>query len=319
MIVWIVFIALILVFLALDLGVFNKNAHVVSNKEAALWTVVWVSVALLFSLGIFFIYKYELIKNVEGLSASRAMIKYITGYLIELSLSVDNIFIIAVIFSSFKVPHKYQHRVLFWGIIGAILFRASMILFGVTLINKFEWLTYIFGGFLLYTAIKMLFAKEEESYNPKKSLIYKWIQKIIPVSDSIDGEHFFIHKDHKRIATPLFIALIVIEFTDILFALDSIPAILGITRDSFLVFSSNIMAILGLRSMYFFLANMLNKFKKLHYSLVVILSFVGVKLILAGFEIEFKEWVSLTVIGVSLLGGVLLSIFTTSNEKPSSM
>ncbi len=180
--IWILFIGLVLLFLALDLGVFNKNAHVISNKEAGIWTVVWVSVAMLFSVAIYFIYKNEWIANVEGLTPSKAMIKYITGYLIELSLSVDNIFVIAVIFSSFKIPQKYQHRVLFWGILGAIIFRAAMIIFGVTLINKFEWLTYIFGGFLMYTAIKMLFSGHEEGYNPKESFFYNKKSKIITVS-----------------------------------------------------------------------------------------------------------------------------------------
>lgn len=310
MIIWTVFIVLILLFLALDLGVFNKKAHVISNKEAAIWTTVWVSVALLFSLAIYYIYKYELITNVEGLKPGGAALKYITGYLIELSLSVDNIFVIAVIFSSFKVPQQFQHRVLFWGIIGAIMFRATMILFGVTLINKFEWVTYIFGGFLIYTALKMLFTKDEGDFEPTKSPVYKIINKIMPITSDINGEHFFSRVDGKRVATPLLIALIIIEFTDVLFALDSIPAILGITKDSFLVFSSNIMAILGLRSMYFFLANMLKKFEKLNYSLVVILTFVGVKLILAGFDIHFAEWVSLTVIGVSLGTGVLVSVLS---------
>lgn len=315
MIVWSVFIVIVVLFLVLDLGVFNRKAHIISNREAAGWTTLWVSVALLFSLGIYFIYKHELINNVEHLRPWDAAIKYITGYLIELSLSIDNIFVIAVVFSSFKVPQIYQHRVLFWGIIGAIVFRASMILFGVALINKFEWITYIFGGFLLFTAVKMLFSKEDDDYDPKKSFIYRSINKIIPVTGAINGDHFIDRINHKMAATPLLIALIVIEFTDVLFALDSIPAILGITRDSFLVFSSNIMAILGLRSMYFFLANMLKKFEKLHYSLVVILSFVGVKLILSGFEIEFPEWVSLAVIGVALAGGILLSMLSGEEEK----
>lgn len=314
MIIWIFFIALILVFLALDLGVFNRKAHIISNKEAARWTAIWVSVAFLFSFAIYFIYKHELIENVGHLKPLDAAMKYITGYLIELSLSVDNIFVIAVIFTSFKIPQIYQHRVLFWGIIGAIIFRAVMILFGVALMNRFEWVTYIFGGFLIFTAIKMLFTKEDEEYDPKHSFIYRNINKVIPVTSELDGEHFIKKINGKKFATSLLIALIVIEFTDVLFALDSIPAILGITRDTFLVFSSNIMAILGLRSMYFFLANMLKKFQKLHYSLVVILSFVGVKLILSGFDIEFPEWVSLTVIAVSLGLGIVISMRSNDGE-----
>lgn len=315
MTVWIVFIAFVIVFLALDLGVFNKDAHIISNKEAATWTAIWVSVAMLFSLAIYFIYKHEWLPNVDHLKPTDATLKYITGYLIELSLSVDNIFVIAVIFTSFKIPQKYQHRVLFWGIIGAILFRALMIIFGVVLIKKVSFATYIFGGFLIFTALKMLFSKEDEEYDPKKSFIFKTIRKFIPITATIDGQHFFVKKKHIKAATPLFIALIIIEFTDVLFALDSIPAILGITTDTFLVFSSNIMAILGLRSMYFFLANMLKKFKKLNYSLVVILTFVGIKLILSGMLIHLPEWLSLAVIAVALSGGVLASIYGNDTSE----
>ncbi|MFI2743727.1 TerC family protein [Zhouia sp. PK063] len=314
MIVWVCFVCTILLFLALDLGVFNKNAHEITNKEASVWTVIWVSIALIFGVLIHFIYKFDWIENPDHLSAWNASIKYITGYLIELSLSVDNIFVIAVIFTSLKVPKKYQHRVLFWGIIGAIVFRALMIFFGITLIKKFSWTTYIFGGFLIYTALKMLFQKEE-TFNLKKNFIYKTIKKVMPVSTQIDGQHFLIRKKHLLVATPLLIALIIIEFTDVAFALDSIPAILGITSDSFLVFSSNIMAILGLRSMYFFLANMLERFEYVKYSLVVVLSFVGVKLMLTHY-IEFPEWLSLGVIIVSLLTGVLVSL--KLSEKPQN-
>lgn len=314
MTVWILFGCLVTLCLALDLGVFNKKAHVISNKEAAVWSAIWVSLATLFSVVVYFCYKQDWVTNVENLSAFDAALTYITGYLVELSLSVDNIFVIAVIFTSFAIPQKYQHRILFWGILGAIVFRAGMIFFGVALIQKFVWVTYLFGAFLIFTALKMLFAKDDDSYNPKNSLVYKMVARVMPITDKVDGAHFFTKVEGKRLATPLLVALIVIEFTDVLFALDSIPAILGITEDTFLVFSSNIMAILGLRSMYFFLANMLQKFEKLKYSLVVILSFVGVKLILAGFDIHFAEWVSLAVIGVSLLIGIIVSL-KASPEK----
>jgi len=311
MIVWIIFIAAILIFLALDLGVFNRTAHVISTKEATVWTSIWVTTSFLFSGVIYWLYSNGSIDNIDNLTPTDATIKYITGYLIELSLSVDNIFVIAVIFASFKIPLKYQHRVLFWGILGAIVFRALMIFFGVILIHKFSFTTYIFGAFLIYTAYKMLFSKEEK-FHPKKSFIYRQIRKFIPITNHMDGEKFFIKLRHIKAATPLFITLIIIEFTDILFAIDSVPAILAITSDPFLVFSSNIFAILGLRSMYFFLSNMLAKFYYLKYSLIAILTFVGVKLILMH-HVKFPEWLSLTFIAVSLISGIVVSLKLTKD------
>ena len=306
MIVWGLFLLGILIFLALDLGVFNKNPHIISVKEASMWTSIWVSLSFLFSGVIYWLYSSGNIDNVDDLTPTDATIKYITGYLIELSLSIDNIFVIAVIFSSFHIPQKYQHRVLFWGILGAIVFRALMIFFGVALINKFSFTTYIFGAFLLFTAFKMLFSKEEK-FNPKNSFIYRNLRKVMPITTHMQGQKFFIKLRHITAATPLFIALIIIEFTDILFALDSVPAILAITSDPFLVFSSNIFAILGLRSMYFFLANMLNRFSYLKYSLVAILCFVGIKLILVH-HYKFPEWLSLGFIALSLAAGIIISL-----------
>jgi tellurite resistance protein TerC len=312
MIVWIIFVTLILIFLALDLGVFNRTPHVISTKEASIWTGIWVTISFLFSGVIYWLYSGNIIDNVDNLTATDAVLKYITGYLIEISLSIDNIFVIAVIFASFKIPLKYQHRVLFWGILGAIVFRALMIFFGVILIKKFSFTTYVFGVFLLFTAYKMMFSKEEK-FQPKKSFIYRQIRKIIPITSHMQGEHFFIKLRHITAATPLFMALIIIEFTDILFAIDSVPAILAITSDPFLVFSSNIFAILGLRSMYFFLSNMLAKFYYLKYSLIAILSFVGVKLILMHF-FKFPEWFSLTFIALALLIGILVSLRLTRGQ-----
>ncbi|HBK82424.1 MAG TPA: hypothetical protein DDZ41_02320, partial [Flavobacterium sp.] len=230
-----------------------------------------------------------------------------------LSLSVDNIFVIAVIFTSFKIPQKYQHRVLFWGILGAILFRGLMIYFGVLLISKLSWMIYVFGVFLIFTAAKMLFKGEEEAYNPKKSFVFRNLRKIIPVTMHMEGEHFFVRKRSILFATPLFVALIVIELMDVLFALDSVPAILAITTDGFLVFSSNIFAILGLRSMYFYLANMLEKFSYLEYSLIAILTFVGIKMLIHNY-IKFPEWVSLGFIALSLLVGIIYSLYM-DNKK----
>ncbi|AWG23449.1 hypothetical protein FFWV33_18885 [Flavobacterium faecale] len=314
MTVWICFICAILAFLALDLGVFNKTPHEITSKEAGKWTAIWVALSLIFSGVIFWLYDQKLVENPDQLKPAVASIKYITGYLIELSLSVDNIFVIAIIFAAFKIPKKYQHRVLFWGIIGAIVFRGAMIYFGVLIIKKFSWTTYLFGAFLLYTAIKMLFSKEdEETFNPKKSFVYRYLRKLTPITTKIEGEHFFVKRRHLTAATPLFVALIVIEVMDVIFALDSVPAILAITSDPFLVFSSNIFAILGLRSMYFFLANMLERFSYLEYSLIAILSFVGIKMLAHDF-IHIPEWGSLVFIALALIAGIAVSLIKNKGE-----
>ena len=314
MIVWILFLATIFVFLAIDLGIFNKNPHVISSKEAGIWTGIWVALSFAFSGIVNLLYSNKCIANPTGIKPSVATIKYITGYIIELSLSVDNIFIIAVIFASFKISKKYQHRILFWGILGAIIFRGIMIFFGVILINKFSWMTYFFGAFLLFTAFKMLFKKEDDDFNPKESVVYRILGKIIPVTSTTDKDHFFIKINNVNHSTPLFVALIVIEVMDMLFALDSVPAIIAITSDPFLVFSSNIFAILGLRSMYFFLANMLEKFSDLEYSLIAILSFVGIKMLVIDYY-KFPEWASLSFIALSLLAGIIVSIKKSTFEK----
>ncbi|AYN68121.1 TerC family protein [Euzebyella marina] len=310
--VWIIFIAVVIVFLALDLGVFHKNEHVIKSKEAGIWTAVWVSVALGFSGVIYWLFSSGLVENPTGLTPNNAVLKYVTGYLIELSLSIDNVFVIAVIFSAFKIPALYQHRVLFWGILGAIIFRGLMILFGVALITKFEWIIYVFGVFLLYTAFKML-KSDDSDFDPKNSWIFKQAKKLFPITGQLHGHDFFVKRMGVRAATPLFMALIVIELTDVLFALDSIPAILAITADPFIVFSSNILAILGLRSMYFLISRMLEKFRYINYSLVVILAFVGLKMLFSHY-IELPEWVSLTVISVSLLAGIVASLLIPEKE-----
>jgi tellurite resistance protein TerC len=304
--VWIIFIACILVFLSLDLGVFNKKAHIIQTKEAAIWTGVWVFIALMFSWVIWWLFSNGLVPNPTGLKPEDAVLKYVTGYLIEFSLSIDNVFVIAVIFRSFSIPDIYQHRVLFWGILGAILFRAIMIVFGVALINQFDWIVYLFGAFLIFTAYKMLKSDSSE-FNPKDSFIFKRLRRVLPFTAFISGDHFFIRKRGILVATPLFMALIIIELTDILFALDSIPAILAITADPFIVFSSNILAIMGLRSMYFLISRMLNKFRFINYSLVGILAFVGLKMIFSH-HIETPEWLSLGVIILALTGGILASL-----------
>lgn len=321
MTVWILFFALVVGILALDLGIFNKTPHIISSKEAGKWTALWVTLSFIFSGVIYWLYGTDYLANSTQLSQSTAAMKFITGYLIELSLSIDNIFVIAVIFASFRIPQKYQHRVLFWGILGAIIFRGLMIGFGVAIINKFTWTTYVFGAFLIFTAAKMLFSKkEDDAFDPKHSAIYKLIGKIIPITSEHDKEKFFVRTHNgKKAATPLFVALMLIEVMDVLFAVDSVPAILSITSDPFIVFSSNIFAILGLRSMYFFLANMLEKFNHLEYSLIIILTFVGVKM-LAHDYVKLPEWASLLFIVVCLAGGVVFSLYTASKAeaaKPS--
>src|SRR5690625_328916 len=309
--IWIFFIVFVCICLALDLFVLNKEDHVISAKEAGKWTSLWVSIALLFSIVVWWLFSEEWVMNATGLTPGEAVLDYVTGYLVELSLSVDNIFVIAVIFSAFKIPAMYQHRVLFWGILGAMVFRALMIVFGIALIQKFEWIIYVFGAFLLYTAFTML--KNEEDINPKESWIYRKISSILPITDEVHGHDFIIKKDGRKYATPLLLALIVVELTDVMFALDSIPAILAITQDEFIAFSSNIMAILGLRSMFFLVVGLLEKFKYINYSLVVILGFVGLKMLLSQL-IEIPSWISLIVIALALLGGILFSIW----RKPTS-
>ena len=311
--IWVSFILLIILFLALDLGIFNREDHVIRSKEASLWTALWVTVALSFSGVIYWLYSDGLVPHPSDLTPSVAVLKYLTGYIIELSLSIDNVFVIAVIFSTFGIPPIYQHRVLFWGILGAIVFRAAMIIFGVTLINKFDWIIYVFGVFLLFTAVKML-RTDGINYDPKKSFVFRQIKKIYPLTTKLHGNHFVIRRMGVRAATPLFVALVVIEITDVMFALDSIPAILAITSDPFIVFSSNILAILGLRSMYFLVSRMLAKFRYINYSLVVILAFVGFKMLLSH-SIEVEEWVSLSVILVSLTAGVIASLFIPHGKE----
>lgn len=309
--IWILFLVFVFICLALDLGVFNKKDHVIKPKEAGIWTLVWVSVALAFSGVIWYIFKEGWVENPTGLTPSGAFVDFITGYLVEISLSIDNVFVIAVIFSSFKIPEIYRHRVLFWGILGAMVFRGLMIFFGVALIHEFDWIIYVFGAFLLYTAYSML--KGDEDSDPKETWAYKKITKILPITNTIDGHKFFIIENAKRYATPLFVTLIIIELTDVMFAFDSVPAILAITQDEFIAFSSNILAILGLRSMFFFIVGILDKFKLINYSLAVILAFVGLKMLLSEY-IDISSWVSLIVIAVALAGGIIASVYFAPKE-----
>lgn len=310
LIFWGGFLLLIFFLLALDLGVFNRRSHVVSTREALRWTTLWVSISFLFSIFVYFAYSNGWIEST--MSGSEAMFKYLSGYLVEQSLSMDNIFVIALIFAYFKVPQAYQHRVLFWGILGALFFRGVLIAFGVVLIREFEWMTYVFGVFLLYSAYKMLDTGGE--IHPAKNPAIKFVKRFFPVSKHYAGDHFFVKRRRIRAATPLFVALVMVETTDILFAFDSIPAIFAITTDPFLIFTSNIFAILGLRSLYFVLAALLDRFYYLKYSLVVILFFVAVKMLLKDY-LEVPEWASLLLILVSLLVGVASSLLS-KREAP---
>ncbi len=316
MFIWIAFGVLILLLLALDLGVLNKKAHVPSTKEAFGWTIGWVSLSLAFSVFVFFAYNNGWVENANSLSGKAAAIKYLTGYVVEQSLSMDNIFVIAIIFSYFRVPPKYQHRVLFWGILGAVFFRGLMIGVGVVLINEFSWIIYFFGVLLLYSAWKMLKAGDtpiDLKHNPT----IKLIRRFVPVTSHFDGDKFFIKRLDIRAATPLFVALMVVETTDIMFAFDSIPAIFAITTDPFLVFTSNIFAILGLRSLYFVLASSMDKFRYLKPTLVFILFFVAVKMLLSH-HITIPEWTSLVVVLVAFSVGILISIFSPPKNETAS-
>ncbi len=303
--------ALVFFLLALDLGVFNRNPHAISAKEAMGWTTLWVSLALLFGVFVYYAYANAWVANEDGLLPKEAALKYLTGYLVEQSLSMDNIFVIAMIFTYFKVPPKYQHRVLFWGILGALAFRGIMIFLGVVLIKKFAWLTYVFGLFLLYSAYKMW--ASHEGVHPNQNPVIKYVSRLFPVTKEFEGDRFFVRRKHILAATPLFIALLVVETTDIMFAFDSIPAIFAITTDPFLVFTSNIFAILGLRSLYFVLASVIDKFKYLQQALVFILAYVGVKMLLVH-QVHIPEWLSLLVIFGSLAGGVLFSLYRKKRE-----
>ncbi len=300
---WGILIAHISLLLLLDFFVLHKKGEVVSVKKASYETAFFIINALIFGGFIYWFYSDGLVENPYDYSGSKSVITYLTGYLVELSLSVDNLFVIAVIFTSFKIPSQFQHRLLFLGILGAIVFRALLIGLGITLINKIPGMHFIFGGILLFTAFKML----KDDHEPVKNEEPKGIAKWFKFSKIIDGDKWVTRVDGKRVFTALFGALVTIEFTDLLFALDSIPAILAITKDPYIVYSSNIFAIMGLRSLYFFLANMLERFKYLKYSVFVILLFVAAKLIV-GHYFPFPEWLSLVVIFVCLGGGVLYSL-----------
>jgi len=263
---WVIFIAFVLAMLALDLGVFHRKMHVVHPKEASAWVAVWVGLALLFAAGLFFF------------SGHHVALRFLTGYVIEESLSVDNIFVMVLIFEYFKVPPICQHRVLFYGILGALVMRGLFIGLGTVLLARFHWVIYVFGAMLIVTGIRMVL-KQDEEFEGERNPVVRTARRVLPLSDEFHGKHFFVVQNGRKLATPLFLVLVLVEVTDLVFAIDSIPAIFGVTRDPFIVFTSNIFAILGLRSMYFLLAAVVDRFYLLKYGIALILTFVGVKMI----------------------------------------
>lgn len=314
---WIGFILFILFLLALDLGVFHKEAHAIGAKEALGWTALWVAVSLVFNVIIYFIYENHWfgmgMSEFHAQGGWDAALKYLTGYLVEKSLSLDNIFVIALIFSYFRIPIEQQHRVLFWGILGALVLRGLMIGIGAVLIQRFDWIIYVFGALLILTAIRLFFS-DEENVHPDRNLLVRWARRVYPVTDGLRGGHFFVLEGGSRAATPLFLALITVETSDLAFAVDSIPAIFAITQDPFIVFTSNVFAILGLRALYFALAALLGMFRYLKYSLVVLLAYIGVKMLLSHHH-PIPTHVSLSLIATILAVGVLASIWLGRGEE----
>jgi tellurite resistance protein TerC len=317
------FLAFVFLLLALDLGVFHKTAHDVSVKEAAIWSVIWIALALCFNYGL---YHYVLMKVGETPSlqatfgpakevAERLALEFLTGYVVEKSLSVDNIFVFVVVFSFFGIPNKYQHRVLFYGILGALFFRAIFIALGSVLM-QYEWIVWFFGGFLILTGVKIFFAPDKP-LDPDKNPIIRLLKKMLPVTQNLEGQSFFVRREGRLFATPLFVALVFVELTDIVFAVDSVPAIFAITSEPFIVFTSNVFAILGLRALYFLLAGVMDKFYLLKYGLGVVLIFVGLKMVWLNhmFGGKFPISWSLGIIGSVIGLSVLLSFLFPKQNK----
>jgi tellurite resistance protein TerC len=288
---WGGFIAVIVALLSLDLGIFHKKDQIVSAREAMAWVVVWMTLAMFFDGFVW--WKFGGAKAIE----------FLTGYLIELSLSVDNLFVFVIVFATFRIPPHLQHRVLFWGILTALVLRGGMIIGGTALLQRFHWLIYVFGAFLLLTGLKLFFHKESE-HKPEHSFAFRLLTKLIPATPQLHGNHFLVRLDGRWVATPLFLCLALIEISDVIFALDSVPAIFGVTLDPFIVFTSNMFAILGLRSMYFAMANLIGRFEYLKAGLAAVLVFIGVKMTISGW-VHIHSLVSLAVV-VSLLGGAML-------------
>jgi tellurite resistance protein TerC len=294
---WVGFNLFVLSMLALDLGVFHRHAHKVSIKEATIWSIAWITMAMVFNLGLYLF--WDKVSPTSSYSNSEAALAFFTGYLIEKSLSVDNIFVFVLIFTFFAVPAIYQHRVLFWGILGALIMRGALIAIGAVLLKEFHWIIYLFGAFLIFTGIRMAIHRNEEMH-PEQNPVVKLLRKIMPVTEEYEGDHFFIRRAGKLLATPLFLVLLIVESTDLVFAVDSIPAIFAVTNDPFIVYTSNVFAILGLRSLYFLLSGVIDKFYYLKLGLSVVLAFVGTKMVI----------VDIYKIPVGLSLGVIAAILT---------
>lgn len=319
LLIWIAFFVLFISVLALDLGVLHREAREMSVQQALGWTTVWIITALSFSGLVYGVYEHHWFgwrTGDQAIPGSEAMIQYITGYLLEWSLSVDNIFVIAVIFTFMRIPPQFQYRVLFWGIVGAILLRGAMIAMGSALIHAFDWMFYVFGGILLLSAARML-KSDEEQFDPSKSVLVRIARRVYPVTERLDGERFFTMENGKRAATPLFVTLLLVDFADVVFAVDSIPAIFAVTQDAFIVFTSNAFAILGLRSLYFAIAGLMVMFKYIKISLIFILAFVGVKMMLHH-HMQIPHAISLGVIVGFLAIGIVASLMSSRRERQTS-
>jgi tellurite resistance protein TerC len=309
LIIWISFLSFIFIMVALDLGVFHREHKAPTIRDALRWTAVWVSLALLFTIIVYVLYEnnyHWASRHPELLTGAEAATQFLLGYILEESLSVDNIFVIAMVFTYFRVPLELQHRVLFWGILGAVILRGLMIALGVTLINHLDWITYVFGALLIYTAVKMIILRQE-TVEPGENSLIRLVRRWVPVTEEFHGRKFFIHIDGKLVATPLFLTLIMVESSDVIFAVDSVPAVFAVTRDPFIIFTSNMFAILGLRSLYFVLACYMERFRYLKHALVFVLVFVGIKMILTN-HYHIPSFVSMVFIIGILLFGVLASI-----------
>jgi tellurite resistance protein TerC len=313
---WIGFICMILVFLALDLGVLNREDRAVSIPKALAWTAVWVSLSMLFSVFVYFEYEYNLFgmdQQTLDLSGREAVLQYISAYLLEESLSLDNMFVIALILSYFKIPAIYQHRVLFWGILGAIVMRGTVIVAGMALLHRLEWMNYVFGAILLFTAFKLLFG-ETESPDLEHSWLVRVCRKWIPLTMQLHGRRFAIKEHGQWLLTPLGFVLVLVNVGDLVFAVDSIPAVFAVTNDSFIAFTSNIFAVLGLRSLYFVLAGVMDKFRYLRISLVILLVFIGTKMLIS---LHYKipvTWSLVFIIGV-LATGIMASVIISERKQ----
>jgi tellurite resistance protein TerC len=311
---WIGFNVFVLAMLALDLGVFHRKSHAVSGREALGWSIVWISLSLVFNAIIYF-YWDQMAPN-SAYTNREAALAFLTGYLIEKSLSVDNIFVFILIFSFFGVPAAYQHRVLFWGILGALIMRGTLIAVGAALLHEFHWIIYIFGAFLIFTGIRMAW-NHDENVEPDKNPVVKFFRRFMPVTENFERDQFFVRRAGKLFATPLFLILLVVESTDLIFAVDSIPAIFAVTQDPFIVYTSNVFAILGLRALYFLLANVMDKFRYLKFGLSAVLIFIGVKMVIVDFY-KIPVGVSLIVVASILTISILASLWKAKTEEPES-